>query len=61
LVVGIFYSEVLLGASLSMAFLMICALLAHLKVKNPWPKYIPSFILLVLSVFIAAFNSGLFR
>ena len=59
LVVGIFYEEVVFVSALLMAFLMVCALLAHVKVKNPWPKYVPSFILLVLSLFIAAFNYGL--
>ena len=59
LILGIWYKDLLIGSSLAMAFLMVCALLAHVKVKNPWPKYVPSFILLVLSLFIAAFNYGL--
>ena len=59
LILGIWHKELLIGSSLAMAFLMVCALLAHVKVKNPWPKYVPSFILLVLSLFIAAFNYGL--
>ena len=59
LILGIWYKDLLFGSSLAMAFLMVCALLAHVKVKNPWPKYVPSFILLVLSLFIAAFNYGL--
>jgi hypothetical protein len=45
-------------ASLGMAFFMVCAQIAHVKVKNPWIKYVPSFIFLVLSLFIAAFNYG---
>ena len=45
-------------ASLGMAFFMICAQIAHIKVKNPLIKYVPSFIFLVLSLFIAAFNYG---
>ena len=59
LILGIWHKELLIGSSLAMAFLMVCALLAHVKVKNPWPKFVPSFILLVLSLFIAAFNYGL--
>lgn len=48
----------LVEASLGMAFFMICAQIAHIKVKNPLIKYVPSFIFLVLSLFIAAFNYG---
>ena len=48
----------LIEASLGMAFFMVCAQIAHVKVKNPWIKYVPSFIFLVLSLFIAAFNYG---
>ena len=58
-ILGIWYKDLLIGSSLAMAFLMVCAQLAHVKVKNPWPKYVPSFILLVLSLFIAAFNYDL--
>ena len=59
LIVGIFYNEVVLGSSLSMAFLMICDQIAHIKVKNPLIKYIPSFILLALSLFVAGVNYGI--
>ena len=44
--------------SLGMSFFMLCAQIAHIKVKNPLIKYVPSFIFLVLSLFIAAFNYG---
>lgn len=59
LVLGIWYKEFLVTASLLMAFLMICAQFYHIKVKNPWLKYVPSFVLLVLCLFIATVNSGL--
>ena len=59
LIFGIWYAEVLVISSLLMAFLMICAQFYHIKVKNPWLKYVPSFVLLVLSLFIAAVNYGL--
>lgn len=59
LVVGIFYQKVVFVSSLLMAFLMVCALLAHIKVRNPFKKYIPSFLLLVLSLFVAAVDYGL--
>ena len=59
LVVGIFYKEVVLISALLMAFLMVCAQIAHIKVKNPLSKYIPSFLLLILSLFVAAVDYGL--
>ena len=59
LILGIWYPELLVVSSLLMAFLMICAQFYHIKVKNPLIKYVPSFLLLVLSLFIAAVNYGL--
>jgi hypothetical protein len=59
LIVGVFYNEVVLASSLSMAFLMVCAQIAHIKVKNPFIKYVPSFILLILSLFVAGVNYGI--
>ena len=54
LVAGIWYDKLVAVPALIMAFLMICAQLAHIKVKNPFHKYIPSLLLLVLSLFVAA-------
>ena len=45
LVVGIFYQKVVFISALLMAFLMICAQIAHISVKNPFIKYVPSFCL----------------
>ena len=59
LILGIWYPEFLVPASLLMAFLMVSAQYFHLKVKNPFVKFIPSFVLLILCLFIAAFNYGL--
>ena len=59
LIVGIFYKEVVFISALLMAFLMVCAQIAHIKVKNPLSKYIPSFLLLILSLFVAAVDYGL--
>ena len=59
LLLGICYKNMpLTEAAIGMAFFMVCAQIAHVKVKNPWIKYVPSFILLFLSLFIAAFNYG---
>ena len=59
LIVEIFYKEVVFISALLMAFLMVCAQIAHIKVKNPLSKYIPSFLLLILSLFVAAVDFGL--
>ena len=39
LIAGVFYPGLVLFSSLSMAFFMFCAQLAHVKVKNPIAKY----------------------
>ena len=54
LILGIWYNEFLIYASLAMAFLMICAQYFHAKARNPFNKFIPSLLLLVLCLFIAA-------
>lgn len=59
LIFGIWYPDVVLYSSLLMAALMVCAQLAHFKVKNPISKRIPSFILLLLSLFIAGVHAGI--
>ncbi len=59
LVAGIWYPALVLVPALLMAFLMVCAQLAHIKVRNPWHKYVPSFLLLLLSLFVAAFHAGM--
>ena len=59
MLMGIWFSDVLVYASLSMSFFMLCAQASHLKVKNPIIKFIPSFVFLLMSLFVAAFNYGL--
>ena len=61
LVAGIWYPQLVLVPALLMAFLMVCAQLAHVKVHNPLVKYVPSFLLLLLSLFVAAAHAGLIR
>ena len=56
LILGIWYNEFLILSSLGMAFLMICAQYFHIKVRNPFSKFIPSLALLILCLFIAAKN-----
>ena len=60
LILGIWYSELLLISSLSMAFLMLCAQYFHFRAENPWHKYIPSLFLLTLSLIIAYLQNELY-
>jgi tellurite resistance protein TehA-like permease len=59
LIMGVFYDGVTLFAALGMAVFMLGAQLTHLRVKNPLKQRIPSLILLLISLFIAAFHFGL--
>tara|TARA_B110000459_G_C16122610_1_gene278741 strand:- start:103 stop:447 length:345 start_codon:yes stop_codon:yes gene_type:complete len=59
LALGVAYDVPVVAASLCMAVLMICAQACHVKVKNPLKKYVPSALLLLLCLFVAAFNYGL--
>jgi hypothetical protein len=61
LVTGIWYEQLVFIPALLMAFLMICAQIAHIKAKNPLPKFLPSFLLLILSLFIAVVHSGIIK
>ena len=54
LVAGIWYPDLVLIPALLIAFLMLSAQYFHFKVGNPWRKHIPSLLLLILSLFIAA-------
>jgi hypothetical protein len=57
LVVGIGYPSLAAGAGIAMAVLMAGAVGAHLKVADPLKKTLPSFSLLLLSLFIAYANT----
>tara|TARA_Y100000768_G_scaffold120788_1_gene89249 strand:+ start:45 stop:389 length:345 start_codon:yes stop_codon:yes gene_type:complete len=59
LLAGIWYTDLILIGSISMAFFMFCAQMSHLKIKNPLIKFVPSLIFLLMSLFITAFNCGL--
>ena len=58
LVAGIWYPKLVLIPALLMALLMVGAQITHIRAKNPWQKYVPSFVLLLLSLFIAAAHAG---
>jgi fatty acid desaturase len=59
LVAGIWYPSLVLIPALLMAFLMISAQYFHFKVKNPLQKRMPSLLLLLLCLFIAAVSLNL--
>jgi hypothetical protein len=61
LVTAIWYPELATIPALMMAGLMLCAQLAHFKVKNPWHKFLPSLAMLALSLFVAAVHSGMLQ
>jgi hypothetical protein len=54
LIAGIWYSDLVLIPALLMGGFMISAQYFHFKVGNPWQKRVPSFLLLILCLFIAA-------
>lgn len=56
MIVGIWYSSLVLIPSILMGLLMIGAQYFHFKTKNPFTKHLPSLILLSLSIFIAVFS-----
>lgn len=53
LVVGIWYSELVLIPAILMGVLMVAAQYFHFKAGNPWKKRLPSLVLLLLSAYIA--------
>jgi hypothetical protein len=59
LIAGIWYPTLVLIPALLLAFFMIAAQYFHFKAGNPWQKRLPSFVLLVLCLFIAAGSLGL--
>ncbi len=61
LVLDLWYEVPVISASLSMAFLMACAQGFHIRAKNPFMKFVPSALLLLLSLFVAGFHSGLIQ
>lgn len=61
LVTGIWYPTLVFIPAILMAGLMLCAQVAHIKVKNPPMKFVPSLILFALCVFIAFAHYDLFK
>jgi uncharacterized membrane protein YkgB len=59
LLAGIWYPSLVVIPAFLMAFMMLSAQYFHFKVNNPWQKRIPSLILMILSLFIAAVTLNL--
>lgn len=54
IIVGIWYKDLTFIPAVLMGMFMVAAQYFHFKVKNPFIKHLPSLLLLILSVFIAA-------
>ena len=54
LIAGIWHPDLVLIPALLLAFLMVSAQYFHFKYGNPWQKHIPSLLLLILCLFVAA-------
>ena len=59
LIAGIWYPALVPVAALVIAFLMLSAQFFHFKAGNPRQKHLPSLILLILCLFIAAVSMKL--
>jgi len=59
LIAGIWYRELVLVPAIAMAVLMAGAQASHFKVRHKWPAFVPSLILLLLSLFVAAVRAEL--
>lgn len=59
LIAGIWYPDLVLIPALLLAFLMVSAQYFHFNAGNPWKKHMPSLLLLILCLFIAAVAQNL--
>ncbi|PKO18837.1 hypothetical protein CVU37_05545 [candidate division BRC1 bacterium HGW-BRC1-1] len=55
LIVGLWIPSLTRPAAAGMTLLMIGALGMHLKVRDPWKRFVPAFALFLLSLFVAIF------
>jgi len=58
LLAGLWYPGLVFPAALVMAGFMVCAQFFHFRVRHPASKYVASFVLLLLSLFVAASARG---
>lgn len=53
LIAGIWFPALIRPPAVIVAGLMVGALMMHAKVKDPWTKFVPAFLMLVMSTAIA--------
>jgi len=58
LLAGLWYPGLAFPAAVVMAFFMVCAQYYHWRAKHPLAKYVASFVLLLLSLYVAAMSRG---
>jgi len=58
LVAGLWFPALVFPAAVTMGAFMLCAQYFHFKVRHPLAQYVPSFVLLVLSVYVAVSAYG---
>jgi hypothetical protein len=58
LLAGLQYPGLVFPAAVVMSGFMLAAQLFHAKVRHPWSKYAASFVLLLLSLFVAFSSRG---
>lgn len=59
LIVGIWHPELVLVPALAMAALMAGAQVSHFRARHAFLAFVPSLVLLLLSLFVAAVRAGL--
>jgi DoxX-like family len=58
LIAGVWFPGLVFGSAALMAFLMLCAIIAHVVVRHPVIRSVPALTLLVLSVYVAMSAKG---
>jgi hypothetical protein len=57
LVAGIYFSSLTTPAAVLMALLMVAAIIAHIRIRDPWTKAVPASLMLFMSTAVAVIHS----
>jgi hypothetical protein len=57
LVAGIYFSSLATVAGVLMALLMVAAVIAHIRIRDPWIKALPASLMLVMSTAVVVIHS----
>ncbi|MDE0899646.1 MAG: DoxX family protein [Longimicrobiales bacterium] len=57
LVAGIYFSSLATTAAVLMALLMVAAVIAHIRIRDPWTKALPASLMLFMSTAVAVIHS----